>query len=210
MRIYSKGESGVWHAAQVLGTNEKATADHIAAFCAAGYLESATSHPDDPGWITTVKGNALAQASLTKPIRRETAERLLRGVIDRTRAYNADSGKILAVIRIDVFGSYLDSAQHQLGDLDLGIQIVRRFEGELWVKRSREYTARSGRNFARFIDELFWPQRELIMQLKKRSSAISFTDEDVSALTDRYQCVYDIHSDHDAVQPPDGATVQRF
>lgn len=94
--------------------------------------------------------------------------------------------------------------------MDLSIEVLRRVRDDEWAERSSEYTARSGRNFARFIDELFWPGRELLMHLKNRSSAISITDEDISRLTDRFECVYEVSEDSDALQPPDGTTPQRF
>ena len=68
-------------------------------------------------WVTTVKGNALANASFGKPISRATATRLLSQVIDRARAYNADPARLLTVAEIVIFGSYLDNAVNPLGDL---------------------------------------------------------------------------------------------
>lgn len=162
------------------------------------------------GWVTTVAGNALANASLTKPITRSTAERLLRGVIDRAASYNADPDRILAVTRLDVFGSYLDPEKDRLGDLDLGIEIVRRFDSDSWTEMSLAYTAKSGRTFNRYTDRLFWPLHELLRYLKNRSSAIGFTDEDLALLTTCHERIYDIRKDPTTIQPPPEATVQRL
>ena len=58
---------------------------------------------------TTVRGNALAQASFSRPIGDATAERHLTQVVERAAAYNADPGYLLTVKEIAVFGSYLDA-----------------------------------------------------------------------------------------------------
>ena len=93
------------------------------AFEAAGYVEpGGLAHGAGDGWwATTVKGNALANASFGKPISRATATRLLGQVIERARAYNPDPARLLTVTEIVVFGSYLDPAVDLLGDLDLAV-----------------------------------------------------------------------------------------
>ena len=112
----------------------------------------------DNWWATTVKGNALANASFGKPISRATATRLLGQVIERARAYNADPARLLAVTEIVVFGSYLDPAVDPLGDLDLAVSTARRdTDGQRYVDKVLEYARASGRSFSAFHDRLFWP-----------------------------------------------------
>jgi hypothetical protein len=74
------------------------------------------------------------------------------------------------------------------------------------VASALEYARASGRSFSAFPDRLFWPARELRMILKNRSPAIRITDEDVRELTDRFEVVYAVGEDPDAIPPPlDGA-----
>ena len=161
-------------------------------------------------WVTTVKGNALANASFGKPISRATATRLLSQVIDRARAYNADPARLLTVAEIVIFGSYLDNAVNPLGDLDLAVSTVRRdTDGNRHVEKVLEYSGASGRNFSTFHDQLFWPARELRMILKNRSSAISITNEDIRELTERFNVVYTVGGDPDAIPPPPGAVAEK-
>jgi len=47
------------------------------------------------------------------------------------------------------------------------------------------------------------------MILKNRSPVISITDEDISKLTDRFEIVYAVGEDPDAIQPPPDAITQR-
>lgn len=197
-------------ACDILGTGQDAARDQMRAFEAAGYIEPGKhAAPGDDWWITTVKGNALANASFGKPINRTTATRLLTEVIERARSYNADPTRLLTVKEIIVFGSYLDPDIDPLGDLDLAVTIVRRdTDGQRYVDKVLEYTRASGRNFSTFHDQLFWPTRELWMILKNRSSAISVTDEDIQRLTDRFEIVYAVEDDPGAIQPPPDAVTE--
>ncbi len=194
-------------ACDVLGVNQDAAQDQMRAFEAAGYVErSGLAHVRGDWWATTVKGNALANASFGKPISRATAARLLGQVIDRARAYNADPSRLLTVTEIVAFGSYLDPAADPLGDLDLAVSTVRRdTDGQRYVDKVLEYARASGRSFSAFHDRLFWPAWELRMILKNRSSALSMTDEDVRKLTDRFEVVYAVGEDPDAIPPPPDA-----
>jgi predicted nucleotidyltransferase len=211
MRAYSDYRSPDL-AAELLGLGRDPTEDRLRAFEAAGYLRQIDkkSAVGDLRWITTVQGNALAQASFGKPISRATAERHLVQVIERAATYNADRSYLLTVKEIAVFGSYLDPDMDRLGDLDLAVTVVRReTDGERHVDRVLEYARASGRSFGVFIEQLFWPSRELMMILKNRSPAISITREDIRELTDRFKTVYTVHDDPRAIQPPQDASIER-
>lgn len=211
MRAYSD-ERPIGVASDVLGLDRDAARDHLQAFEAAGYLRRSErlSGAKDSWWVTTIRGDALAQASFGKPITRATATRNLALVIERVRAYNADPSRLLTVAEVAVFGSYLDPAAGHLGDLDLAVATVRReSDGERYVDKVLAYSQANGRYFGAFHEELFWPIRELLMILKKRSPAISITNEDVSRFTDRFETVYSVDNDPDAIPPPPGAVVER-
>ncbi len=199
-------------ACDVLGVRQDAARDQMRAFEAAGYVErSSLAHVrGDDWWATTVKGNALANTSFGRPISRATATRLLRQVIERARAYNAEPARLLTITEIIVFGSYLDPAVDPLGDLDLAVSIVRRdTDGQRYVEKVLEYSTASGRSFSAFHDRLFWPARELRMILKNRSTAVSITDENIRELTERYEVVYAVGDDPDAIPPPPDAIPEK-
>lgn len=209
MRAYFD-EHPIEVACDVLGIGRDTAREQMRAFETAGYIERsklARSAGDD-WWVTTVKGNALANASFGRPISRATAARLLADVIERARCYNTDPARLLTITEIVVFGSYLDPATERLGDLDLAVSTVRRdTAGERYVDKVLEYARTSGRSFSTFHDRLFWPSRELRMILKNRSSAVSITGEDIRKLTDRFEIAYAIGDDPDAIPPPPDAVV---
>jgi hypothetical protein len=198
-------------AAELLGLDLDAAREQLLALETAGYLrqDEDRSTASDRRWVTTIQGNALAQASFGKPISRATAERHLEQVIERARSYNTDPNRLLTVKEIAVFGSYLDSTFDRLGDLDLAVTVVRReTDGDRYVDRVLHYARASGRSFGIFIEQLMWPDRELRIILKNRSPAISITNEKIDKLTDRFKIVYKVDEDPLAIQPPPDAVTQ--
>ena len=200
-RLYMDVEYSAAVGAEHLEVDETDMLAALRTLTSEGYFLTTTNRDGEEAFITTVKGNALAQASFSKPIKRSTADRQLQGVLERVEEYNADFSKLLAVDELYVFGSYLDPSISELGDLDLSIRILRRYAYEQYNELRQQQVRESGRTFKSFMDELFWPQRNLISTLKARTATIKITGEDVSLLTDRYKLVYSLASDVRAVPP---------
>lgn len=174
---------------------------------ATGYRKKVqTDHDGDVWWDTTVLGNALAMASFGKPISRKTADRLVTELLDRARAYNTDFSKPMFIDTLRVFGSYLDPDIDPIGDVDIELAYGRRIKDQAIL---RAYTKASGRSFNTYMDELLWPSTELFLHLKKRSAFISITLEDISLLTDRFETIYRIDDDPQAVPPSDRTLIGR-
>lgn len=180
----------------------------VAGLEAAGYLEKVRVDNDgDVWWDTTIQGNALAMASFGKPISRKTADRLVTGLLERARDYNADPGNPTFINTLRVFGSYLNPEIDPLGDVDIELTYGRRITDQ---KALADYTRASGRSFNTYVDQLLWPQTELVLHLKKRSAFINITLEDITRLTDRCETIYSIDADPQAVRPPaDSALIGR-
>jgi hypothetical protein len=185
-------------AAGFLNMGDKAARKSLLLFQKAGYLEDGEMPPIET-WVTTIKGNALANASFLS-FKRTTAEKQLQGIIERAQTYNADPTKVRTVTQLIVFGSYLNSEQETLGDLDVAYNIVHRFQDDEFDKKEKEFHANSDRRFSSFFEQLSWPDTELHLYLKNRSSMISLTGEDITRFTYRYQRVYDVESDPNAVK----------
>lgn len=142
-------------------------------------------------WRATVAGSALGMATFLKPMSRMQAEKLLRGVVERAEAYNADPTKLLCIEELVLFGSYLDPDVTELGDVDIAMRTSRRVADDDWVTAVIAYSNASGRSFPTFVDSLFWPEVELRQILKNRSPRVGLVnDPDVSAFTDRWKTCY--------------------
>jgi hypothetical protein len=167
---------------------------------ASGYMEKARVDIDgDVWWDTTIQGNALAMASFGKPISRRTADRLVSELLERARGYNADPGKPMFINTLRVFGSYLSPEIDPIGDIDVELTYGRRITDR---KALADYTRASGRSFGTYVDQVMWPQTELFLHLKKRSAFINITLEDITRITDRFETIYSVDEDQQAVLPP--------
>jgi hypothetical protein len=165
------------------------------ALAGAGYFrEHIVDHDGQTWWETTIKGNALAQASFGRPITRATAARHLAAVIDRARRFNADGSHLVDITELVVFGSYLDPDIQHLGDLDLAVAFRSRIPDPTGTDGRAKillgYARASGRSFNTFLDQLLWPEHEALLMLRNRSAAINITLENVRTLTDRWEVVY--------------------
>jgi len=166
----------------------------------AGFLKGKlVRHGEEVWWETTIQGNALAMASLGKPIKRTTADRLVAGLLDRARDYNADPGKPMFINTLTVFGSYLRPEVDPVGDIDIELTYGSRITNQ---KVLSAYTKASGRSFGTYLDELLWPQAELLLYLKNKSAFINITTEDVSKITSQFETIYSINDDPQAVPAP--------
>jgi hypothetical protein len=144
-----------------------------------GYIEP---HPEQADgldrWHLTVKGRALSYASAAPPIRRRTADRIVRELLDRIDAINANDELVYVVTEAVVFGSYLTDTQ-QLSDVDIGFRLARRRP----EARPREETKRRvaiarqrGREFRSWSEQFSWAYTEILLLLKSRSRGLSLHD----------------------------------
>ena len=127
----------------------------------------------------TEKGRRFGVATANPPITREKADQLLKELIERTISINANDDYACYVERLSVFGSYL-SDKTSLGDLDVFFKITRKCEGEEYVQKCHEriYVAfKSGRVFPNYVEQIYWPEREVLLALKTRKKGLSLHDE---------------------------------
>lgn len=165
----------------------------------------------DVWWDTTIHGNALAMASFGKPISKKTADRLVSGCwkVPRPTALPRANPFLstLRFINTQGFGSHLSPEIDPIADVDIELTYGRRITDQ---EALSDYTRPSGRSFNTHMDQLLWPQTDLALHLKKRSAFINITLEDITRITDRFDIIYRIDSDSEAVPaPPDRSLIGR-
>lgn len=130
---------------------------------------------------TTIQGNAFGMAKASKPVSRESTETVLREFLERVKAVNERDDLAHRIESVIVFGSYL-SGVSRLNDLDLSVKLVGKGMDDTSQQALREASfnrARaSGRQFRNAVDQIFWPQTEVLLLLKNRSRTISFCEWD--------------------------------
>ena len=143
---------------------------------------------------TTIAGNALGIAKAGKPVSRQSAERTLREFLNRVRSVNQRRELAYVVESVVVFGSYL-SDKNQLNDLDIAVELKAREADEVAQEKLRkESLARafeSGRRFGNIVEEVYWPDREVLLILKNRSRTISLCEwQSLFKMPDLQYCVF--------------------
>lgn len=156
---------------------------------AAGYIEPLEdSVGSAPLWQLTPQGGAFTIASAAAPIRRATAHRLVRDLLDRIDAVNADADLLFRVTEAVVFGSYLRD-QPTIDDVEVGIRLrsrlppgrERREREDSRVALARE----NGRRFRYVEEEFAWPVKEVWLRLKGRSRTLSVYNLDDDEILER-------------------------
>ncbi len=177
-----------------LGLSQGAATKVIGTLEAEGYIEQIKTSVGRAAWTNTVKGNALAQASAAKPIRRDTAKRELEAFLQRVREVRDYEEFIYKVDKAAVFGSYLSDAE-LLSDVDIAISLVPKIKDQKLFEKA--FKARissaiaSGRYFATFVNELCWPQTEVRLFLKHRSRVISLHTIEDLVVAKESQVIYE-------------------
>src|SRR6266446_5851030 len=120
---------------------------------------------------TEHKGRRKKTLGLT----RDVADRNLNELRERARTANRSLDFAYRVERLTVFGSYLTD-KPQLGDVDVAYKLTERYTGQRQdrFEDARRQAARAtGRIFNSLMDEIGWPERELVLYLKAHSAALS-------------------------------------
>ncbi len=76
-------------------------------------------------YAITLNGGSLSSAKLLKPINRAKADELIKELLARVEAVNADPELLETVTRVSAFGSYITD-RPDLGDIDLVVDRIRR------------------------------------------------------------------------------------
>lgn len=153
----------------------------VQALQAEGYIEPIpVRQTDTERWETTVKGNALANASAAPPIVRATADRAVADLVARAAQVNASPDYAFLVERLTLFGSYLGDGA-TVNDVDVAVDLRPRHTDP---KRQRQHEDQrimaafaAGRSFSTIIAQLAWPVQEVYLLLKHRSRTLSLHDE---------------------------------
>jgi len=148
----------------------------LASLSRLGYL----TPQGEPGgrcyWQRTPQGAALAMATAARPLHRATAEKKLQAFLVRVATVNRRRAFLYRVTQVVVFGSYL-SAADRLNDVDVAVALApkesdppRQFA---WEQAHTARAVRRGRHFNNLVEQLGWPEREVLLFLKSRSRALS-------------------------------------
>jgi predicted nucleotidyltransferase len=146
-----------------------------------GYIEATNVMSGQQYYQKTLAGTTFSLASASQPLTRRTAQKKLVEFIGRVQAVNVNEDFVYRVRRVLVFGSYL-TERERINDIDVAIELVPRYndpDKRMAAMQARIHQAyKAGRQFSSFVDELVWPEKEVLLFLKSRSRAISLHTTD--------------------------------
>lgn len=178
LRRYRSFTMSAAAAAQELDTDEHRAKEFLDELESLDLIEPAevTLADNQAAYEITIKGNALANATAAKPIRRSTAEFALRQFMDRLDRLNVSGEYVYRVVSAVVFGSMLSSVE-RLGDVDIAIElepkVTEEAEFRSWCDTRRLFATRRGTHFNSMIDSVLWPRTEIFRALRARARALS-------------------------------------
>ncbi len=162
----------------VLGCSTDEAQGLLSALQRDGYLVRAGQCEGQELYETTLKGDGLGSAKL-RPISRATAEKTMKGFIERVHAVNADPDYLETITGVIVFGSFI-SPRQELGDVDVGIQLRRKpIDDDLFMQLAearRKLAQERGRRFRNISEWPTWPVQEIWVFLKSRARQLSIHD----------------------------------
>jgi predicted nucleotidyltransferase len=173
-------------------TNYKKARDIISELEARGYIEQITIGKDTY-WQNTLKGNSLSLATSAKPILRSTADKKIKEFMERVVMVNKEKYFLYKVTKVVLFGSYLGNKE-KINDIDISITLVPKDENAerqraLNLERTNEAIA-EGRRFNNIVEQLYWPQYEVVKFLKARSKSISLHQDEDLLKRCKYKVIY--------------------
>lgn len=143
----------------------------------------------------TVKGNALAQVKFVNRMNKAKADKIFNGFMKRVAEINEDENCIYRVSRLILFGSYLNPAADDYGDIDIAYELERKINDD---KRFSEESQRiianaiaDGKVFSSIIEEVCYPSDIVLRYLKNRSPYISLHRvEDIEIISAPHKQIY--------------------
>jgi hypothetical protein len=119
----------------------------------------------------TSSGRSLAAATAARPLLRDTAERLITGLLTRARLTNEDETFAFCVEVIAIFGSASSDAERP-SDVDIGCELVPRWENEQLQAAHEDIRRNMRGRFGNTLEWAYWPQLEVLRYLKNRSKSL--------------------------------------
>jgi hypothetical protein len=158
------------------GVAECTGADITDALVEAGFL-TVCHEPDRAGYTITELGITLSCASFIKRISRAKANAIVKKMLCRAGAINANSDLIYRVAELRAFGSFITDAA-DLGDIDVAVDLQFKMEKGDLIEANKARARRSGRNSMSVIERCSFGWHEVCRLLKARSPYISFQPMD--------------------------------
>jgi len=124
-------------------------------------------------------------------IKRTTADRVIKEIIERAKEINNDDSYTYGVKALYVFGSYLTTDKPMIGDLDILVDTYWKDDIKDPIFNERVEAERKLCNRGSFIDHIYYPFERVIRRLKNRSRTLSLHRIDEKDYIGEHKLIYD-------------------
>jgi predicted nucleotidyltransferase len=144
----------------------------------------------------TMKGQALCAARSVPPMTKEKADKIFKEFMQRVEEINDNTYYLCKIEKLLLFGSYLNSdGKNDYGDIDIAFELKRKIDDFDEYEKAREKRIKemkeNGKRFSCFIDESFFPEKEVMLKLKNKCQYISLHRvEDAILKQSKYKQIY--------------------
>jgi predicted nucleotidyltransferase len=119
--------------------------------------------------------------------------------MQRVEEINNNDYYLYKIERLLLFGSYLNSNNDDYGDIDITFELKRKIDNfdeyEKARKKRIKEMGKKGKYFSSFMDELFFPEKEVILKLKNKCQYISLHRVDDGILKySKYKKIYPVQN----------------
>jgi predicted nucleotidyltransferase len=106
---------------------------------------------------------------------RAKADQIVAELLDRVQEVNASAEYVFHVSTVIVYGSYV-RGEPLLSDVDIAFHLTPKWPQDEQKRKEEErieIAFENGRSFSNFCEQLFWPEREVRLHLKRRTRGLS-------------------------------------
>ena len=131
--------------------------------------------PNERGWFEpshNLKYRKLMGATASRPINRKTADKLVKGLIERAKEINNSPNFLDKVTKLIIFGSYW-SEEEKINDVDVIAFTDRKIENyEEYSSKVFKLRKKDKKSYRNLTEELYYSYYKTIKYLKNRSTAL--------------------------------------
>jgi predicted nucleotidyltransferase len=193
--LHQSAELDTWTASDVqkaLSVDASTAKGVLAAMQMVGYIESVKGGK----YRNTSEGNAVAQVSNARPIKRETAQKSLDDMLQRVKQVNLEREYLYSVEKVVLFGPYLEGAA-KIKDVDVAVELSPKERNAEKLaaasKKQAEEAEATGKRFKSFADRRAWSRNRVIAFLKGKSRALSIYELNADVLARPHEIVFTRH-----------------
>jgi predicted transcriptional regulator/predicted nucleotidyltransferase len=147
----------------------------------------------------TMKGQALCAARSVSPMSKEKADKIFKDFMHRVDKVNNNNYYLCKVEKLLLFGSYLNPDKDDYGDIDIAFELKRKIDNFDEYEKARKKRIKEmkekGKYFPCFMDEMFFPEKEVMLKLKNKCQYISLhRTEDEILKYSKYKQIYPVQN----------------